>query len=930
MGTLIRNFLLLALSSVLIVSESASKSPLPEKSSFLTEVNPERATREIDRTYFLPRNTRPSHYFIQLFTDVHENNLTFQATTEIYFEVLELTRIVTMNLQDLNIQSTELSKVVGLGLPQVIDNPEFTIDTRTEHVVFTSKSDLTIGTYILKVTYSGTMRNYQSGYLVSSYRDEDNQVQYVGSTHFQATLARRVFPCYDEPDLKTTITLWITHDKNYSAVSNMMISSVYPDESDSNYLVTKFRTTPKMSTYLLAFAVTNFAAKAADRHQVMARKNAFDEVELALDAGTKILAALDQYTGVPYYDYMPKITQIAIPDRGTGAMENWGLVTYGEPALLFNSALNSYRSRKRVTTVIAHEFAHQWFGNLVSPKWWEYIWLNEGFATLYEYYAATLAFPALEYWELFNVEVIQRALGFDAAENVRPMNHPAASPDEVWHLFDVIAYQKSGSVLNMFRQVLGDQNWQTGLNIYLEKHKLSSATPDDLYVALQTAIEDKSVLPDGLTVKLLMESWTDAAGYPLLNVKRLYRNGDVIISQERFIANKRLPNDHVWSIPYNYVARSAPRAAEPEDVHWLTSKAAKLTINTPDNQWIIFNREQFGYYRVNYDLQNWKLIIDALLTNPLSISRSNRAQLIDDAFNLARSERLDMSVALELLQYLRYETEYAPWAAANTVLNYFYDKLLGTSHYANFGKFVTEIVSEVYKTLQIDTVSPEEPTLHKYLKQTISTWACRVGIQDCLDKAYTALKQEVDGGTAVHPDVASAVYCHGLLDGTYRELSYLLPKMVGSTNQAQRTELISAVGCSKDENSIKALLLAIQLPNVVYLSTERTQIVEAIVGGSLEGVAIAVDYLMADNNARQLLSVLGEGGFSSMLTGIARRTNNETQRQKLEQLLTVLQTVVSEETMDAVRETVIASAAWFDSLEGLVAVEFFEKYENSV
>ncbi|XP_055541050.1 aminopeptidase N-like [Wyeomyia smithii] len=930
MGTLNRNFLLLLLGSSVIVQLSASKSPLPEKAAILAEAVPERETREIDRTYFLPRNTSPSHYFIQLTTNVHENDLTFQATTEIYFNVWEPTNTVTMHLQDLIIQSTELSKVVGLGVPQVIDSPDHVVDLRTEHVVFTCNSELSIGTYILKVVYTGTMRNYQSGYLVSSYRGENNQVQYVGSTHFQATLARRVFPCYDEPDLKATFTLWITHDKNYNAVSNMMINSIYPDENDANYLVTKFRTTPIMSTYLLAFAVTNFQAKAVDRHQVMARINAFSDVDLALDAGTKILASLDRYTGVAYYKYMSKITQIAIPDRGTGAMENWGLVTYGEPALLFNSADNSYRSRKRVVTVIAHEFAHQWFGNLVSPKLWEYIWLNEGFATLYEYYAATLAFPNLEYWELFNVEVVQRALGSDAVENIRPMNYPAASPDEIWRLFDIIAYQKSGSVLNMFRQVLGDDNWQVGLNIYLENHKLSAATPDDLYAALQTAIEDKNVLPDGFTVKLLMESWTNAAGYPLLTVKRLYKNGDIIISQERYIANKRLPNDHIWNIPYNYVARSSPRAVEPDDIRWLTSKAAKLTIDAPDNQWIIFNREQFGYYRVNYDLHNWKLIIDALLTNPLSINRSNRAQLIDDAFNLARSERLDMSIALELLQYLRYETEYAPWAAANNVLNYFHEKLLGTPEYSNFAKFVTEIVSEVYKTLQIDTVATEESTLLKYLKQTISNWACRAGIQDCLDKAYAALKQEVDGGTVIHPDVAAVIYCHGLRDGTLKELSYLLPKITTSSNQAKRTEIITALGCSKDVASVKVLLSAIQLSNTVYLSTEKTQIVDAIVGGSLEGVDTTVDYLIAGNNAGNLLTVLGEGGFNNMLTGIARRTNNETQRQNMEKLLAVLQEVISEEMANTVRKTVVANADWFDSLEGLVAVEFFEKYENAV
>lgn len=351
-----------------------------------------------------------------------------------------------------------------------------------------------------------------------------------------------------------------------------------------------------------------------------------------------------------------------------------------------------------------------------------------------------------------------------------------------------------------------------------------------------------------------MESWTNAAGYPVLNVRRIYKTGQVVISQERFLADKRLANSHVWYIPFNYIDRN-PRndIVEQNCFFWLTSKASMLTIDTPENQWIVFNRAQVGYYRVNYDQRNWELIIDTLLTNPLAIPRANRAQLIDDAFNLARAEYLDMAVALKLLTYLRLEMEYAPWAAANNVLNYFHGKLQGTAHYAGFAAFVDEIVSEVYKTLQVDTVTTEESTLHKYLKHTITTWACRAGNQDCLDKTNAALKREVDEQIIVHPDVASAVYCHGLRDGSYRELSYLVPKMVGSKNQAHRTDLITALGCTKDAQSIVPLLTALQLPTVAYLSTERTQLIDAIVAGTgSDGIAALVQYLMNAGNAKNL------------------------------------------------------------------------------
>ncbi|XP_001658979.2 aminopeptidase N isoform X1 [Aedes aegypti] len=916
--------------SVVLTSGVRAKGPIVEVASASEQLDLN--TRELDTSFFLPRNkTIPYHYFIHLKSHVQNNDPVFEGTVDIYFEVVEPTKDIVMHLQELDIVSTELSRIPnGLGVPVKIDNPQYSIDTKTELVTFTSQADLPLGKYILNVAYTGTMRRYQSGFFISSYRDESNKVHYVGSSHFQATLARRVFPCFDEPDLKATFKLWITHHGTYNAVANTYVDTIYADSEDPEYRVTQFRTTPRMSTYLLAFAVTDFVAKTDNRQQVLVRPEAFGQVDVTLTAGSKIIAAMDAHTGVAYHDYMDKLSHIAVPDRGTGAMENWGLVTYGEPSMLFDPAVNSYRTYKRVITVVAHELAHQWFGNLVSPRWWEYIWLNEGFATLYEYYATTLAYPELDYWELFNVEVIQRALSQDARESTRAMNTPAASQDEVHALFDIIAYQKSGSVLNMFRTVLGDENWMEALNIYIEDRKLDSATPEDLYDALQKAIAGKRVIPASTTVKQLMESWTDAAGYPVLNIRRNYKSGQILMSQEQFLADKWLPNNHVWNIPYNYIDRNIRETADGSDYQWLTTKTAVLETETPNDQWIIFNREQFGYYRVNYDQRNWELIIDALLTNPLAIHRANRAQLIDDAFNLARSERLDMVLALKLLTYLRLETEYAPWAAANNALNYLYSKLQGTVHYPGFVNFVSEIVSDVYKTLEVDKVSTDEPTLHKYLKQTITGWACRVGNQDCLDKTYDALKREFNEAVAVHPDVASVVYCHGLREGTYRELSYLVPKMIESINQAQRTEIITALGCTKDTQSITSLLAIINLPTVNYLSTEKSQIVDAIVAGtSSEGLAVLVQYLMTVNNARALISAIGEGSFRNVLLNIASRSNNASEQQRLQQVLTVLSDLIPKETVDDALGRIKANVDWFTSLEGLVTIEFFDKYYSN-
>lgn len=254
----------------------------------------------------------------------------------------------------------------------------------------------------------------------------------------------------------------------------------------------------------------------------------------------------------------------------------------------------------------------------------------------------------------------------------------------VLDLTSSIPIQIAGSVLNMMRNVLGEDNWTAGLKAYLTARQLNTANSDHLYTGLQSAILGKNVLPDGVTVKDIMESWATEKGYPVLSVRRTYETGSVIISQERFISDRKVPNTNVWMIPYNFVRQSRADFDDLSTFSWLSTKAARISTDVSANEWIIFNKQQVGYYRVNYDDANWELITNALINNVDSIHRLNRAQLIDDAYWLARSGRLDLEILMKLLTYLPNETEYAPWTAANNVLSYFNGKLRGTPDYENF------------------------------------------------------------------------------------------------------------------------------------------------------------------------------------------------------------------------------------------------------
>ncbi|XP_055635492.1 aminopeptidase N-like [Toxorhynchites rutilus septentrionalis] len=881
----------------------------------------------VDESYRLPVTSTPYHYNLQLSTAIHENNRQFQGVVEIFLNLLEVTDRITVHNRQLTISKMSLFRVSDQSEEQVlIGTPDFEMDNRTQHFVITSGQFLSVGNYVVKIEFSGVLQNNNNmGFFASSYLDDNGKRHYLASSKFEPTHARSAFPCYDEPKLKATFTLSMIHHKDYHAVSNMpQDGEVVADVDNPDYVKTTFKKSTPMSTYLLAFAVSNFRIRSKGIHTVYARPNMFEETEYPLNTGVDILNVLGEYTGVDYTKYMPKMTQIAIPDRGTGAMENWGLVAYGEPVLLFNPTINTYRNKKSVTTIIAHEFAHQWFGNLVTPLWWDYLWLSEGFATVYEYYAAQLAYPEDGYWDLWNVQVVHNALGVDTKEYTRPMTSNAASPSEIAGLFDTVAYGKAGSVLNMFRVAFQDDNWREGLLSYLMSNELDAITAQHLYEGLQTAVNGKNLFPKSLTVQQLMDSWTTEPGYPLLTVRRDYKNGIIYLSQERFFDDRQMPNDHVYHIPYNYATETKPDFSILE-FEWLSSKGTKLSTSASSYEWIIFNKQQTGYYRVNYDLENWSLIIKALQRDPSAIHVQNRAQLINDAFNLARADRLDMALPLELLTYLKKEHEYPPWAAASSILTYFNNKLRGTPIHEHFLLFTEEILESVYVNLPIDTVPRNETLLQKYLKQSISTWACRIGKQDCMRRTEATLKQAVQRNTPVHPDIASVVYCYGLHSSGEPEFTWMYERLRVSRNQAERSLLIDSLGCSQSKPFLKALLTTAVGNSGAFnfLEIERTQIVSAVYSTNRVGVDVLIEFLMDDKQINDFIARLGQSVLNNAVTNIASRTNNVAENQLLEALLSKQENKISPSSVQSARTIVTEKVAWFNTLEGLVVEEFF-------
>ncbi|XP_058118309.1 aminopeptidase N-like [Anopheles ziemanni] len=929
-----RLILVVTVVAVLSGCAPASGTPNPwrrgwrrESEDFWQEQPPAESNAPGELRYRLPTYIVPYHYTVYLESEVHTGNRSYQGQVDIHLELQRQTGTIYVHKRDLRITYNALL-IVNPNEDEVLEEEmRFAEDEEREFAIFSIRRALAPSRYILRIWFEGELRTDDDGFYLSSYLDTNGTRKYLAATQFQAISARAAFPCLDEPGLKATVSLQIKHHPSYQAVANMPINAIAG--ADDGYVVSVFETTPPLSIYLLAFMVSDFQyiEDLDARQRVYARPTSINETQYALETGVRLMATLDEYLGIPYSTYMPKVDQVGIPDFSAGAMENWGLCNYREELLLNEPGVTSYRSQTSITTVVAHEFAHQWFGNLVTNAWWSYLWLNEGFASLYEYMAAEMAYPQRGYRDLFNVQLVHRALNADSSETTRPMTFSrGATYSAIVSLFDNVAYAKGGSVLRMFRELVTDDVWRTALRGYLQANEFGAVTTDHFVAALEEATEDLDVLPDGVDMGEFVGSWVEQAGYPVLEVRRTYR-GEMVVSQDRFYNNKIVNDDRsVWMIPYTILEES-DSLSDPLEYNWLTVKAARVPTTAGDDEWILANVNQHGFYRVNYDTLNWYMLIEALIDDPTTIPLQNRAQLVDDSFYLARSNRLDVEITLELLTYLRHEREYPPWEAASRVFNYFNNRMRGHPDYVLYQLYVDTLIGDVFMTLDVATVDPDERLLHKYLRQTITSWACRMEIESCLTQTQEALQLEVTGEQTVHPDVASVVYCYGLRTGSdsTAAFQYLYDKLLRSANRGERQMLIDALGCALERDQLDALLLAsiggdLQ---VNFDEEERYDILLSVLV-SREGVDALIDFL--SENFEYVASILGRSTVYSLVQSIATRTNNEEEQRRLDALLQQLDAFLPESLVASVQQTVAYNLEWPSTREGVLVTYFLQRY----
>lgn len=758
--------------------------------------------REKMDVFRLPNHTEPISYRlnIQPFIEPENNNFTFIGTVVITIRVKITTEELTLNadglkISQIDVKDTNSSTTIKVtGNHVVVKNEQLIIQLQTPGLIADR-------VYEVKITYSGELRNDMSGFYKSWYKDEKSQIKWLAVTQFEPTYARRAFPCYDEPTFKTPFSIFVTRLTTQISLSNMPIAEqiIETSQTEPKYVCDQYQTTKPISTYLVAFSVSEFVNTTKDqRIYIYTHADYINQVTYIEEKANKLLNLMEIYTNIPYT--YSKIGLLAIPDFSFGAMENWGLNTYREKYLLVTDK-STEKDKETVITTVQHELSHQWFGDLVTCSWWNYVWLNEAFATLFEYFAVHAAEPDWRIGDLFVIEQHQEALVYDHRPR-HPITATVNHPNEIQDIFDTITYNKGASVLRMLNHALNDDMFRTSLTLYLNTYQYKAAEPKNLWNSFDSVIFDANyksgILGNTITVEEFMRSWTDQAGYPVINVVTTNPNYLIITQKQYQVDVPKLNYTTLWHIGLTYTSQKHKQFNNLQPTVWMNNTEKELTIPLLyDDGWVIFNLQSTGFYRVNYDLKNWNRLIVELNSNPKTIHVLNRAQLIDDSFNLARADELSHFVPFTLVSYLQKEDDFIPWYSVLNSMSYIVERLRRCPHTGaqvqDFAKTYAEIA---YKKVSDQYEKNDSKHLTKTSMQAFSNWACKLDVDSCIKSSLNYFNAWEKNGTEIPPDVKEAALCSGVKNGTIETWNKVFDLFKKTSSTSERQASLLALACS--------------------------------------------------------------------------------------------------------------------------------------
>ncbi|XP_056307905.1 alanyl (membrane) aminopeptidase b, tandem duplicate 1 [Danio aesculapii] len=839
----------------------------------------------------LPQTLSPETYKVTLWPRLQKNPeglYIFTGESSVVFRCVENTDLILIHSNKLTIKdSTTLKALGGNPAPNIVSTKMY---PTTQYMAIWLDRELTAGeSYELYTEFVGELSDDLGGFYRSEYYDQNGVLKVVATTQMQPTDARKAFPCFDEPAMKAVFNIILLHDPGTVALSNGVVIEEIPVTVEGIPLIkTTFAPTEIMSTYLLAFIVSEFTfieQKDEDLQiRIFARKEAIDakQGEYALEVTGPILRFFEKYYNVSYP--LPKSDQIALPDFNAGAMENWGLITYRETALLYDEEMSSNGNKERVVTVIAHELAHQWFGNLVTIRWWNDLWLNEGFASYVEYLGADDVEKDWNIKDLIVLNDVHRVFAIDALASSHPLSskeEDVQRPEQISEVFDTISYSKGASVLRMLSNFLSETVFTRGLQTYLDHFKFNNTVYTDLWDHLQRAVDETGTeLPR--SVKDIMDRWVLQMGFPVVTINTVTGQ----ISQEHFLLDPETrpePSEfnYEWFVPITWTKNEAIKAP-----YWLLQKNTQFDdMKTNANEWVLANINTTGYYRVNYDEQNWERLLNALQISRESIPVINRAQLIDDAFNLAKAGIIKTTLALRTTEFLDVETEYMPWQSALNNLDYFYLMFDRSEVYGYMQAYIRKQVTPLFEYFTDLTDWQDVPTNHteQYNQVNALRVACSIGLRNCTDLVTSWFGEWMNNEDVnpIHANLRSTVYCSAIAAGGAEEWDFAWKMFEKASVASEKDKLRAAMACATQPWLLNRYLEYTLNATKIRKQDATSTIVS--IASNVAGQSLAWDFVRA--NWEYIFNQYGGGSFSfsNLINGVTKRFSTEFELKQLMQ-----------------------------------------------
>ncbi len=728
---------------------------------------------------------QPEHYKLEINPDRDSKRITGTVTITGKKKGRPSQRL-TFHQHDLKITAATVTKHDKKGdqeIPVARINHQKTADEVRLH----ADTLLYGGSYTVTMQFEGSIQEGMNGVYSCDY-EIDGKKQQLIATQFESHYARLAFPCIDEPEAKATFELTLLSPKGETAISNMPAAS---QAEKNGKLATTFEITPKMSTYLLAFVYGDMQCKevktvdGTDVRVWTTKAHSLEALDFGLDVAKRAIEFFNDYYGVPYP--LVKCDHVALPDFSVGAMENWGIITYRESCLIADPATTSQSGRERVATVITHELSHQWFGDLVTMKWWDDLWLNESFANVMEYLAVDALFPGWNIWNTFIADDGLSALRRDCIAGVQAVKTDVHHPDEISSLFDPsIVYAKGGRLLRMLMQYLGENDFRKGLKAYFIAHAYSNTSRDDLWKALSEA--------SGKDVAAFMDPWITRSGYPVVQVTQ---NGiQLALKQTHFLLDPaKADTTRIWPVPLLGSDAVVPTL--------LDTQSAEVTL--PSDEYVRLNQGAMGHYIVQYAEPKHATAV-ATLVKSKTLTIPERLMLLSDSSSLSRAGMQPFSETLKLLEYYTDEDSESVWDIISLILGdarRFIDSDIDLE--PQIKKLVRSLIETEFARLGWDE-KPGESSDDTKLRATVISLGAYAEDEAITVEALKRYEAYKTNPQAVASELRGIVFGVAVRTAAPGAVEYLLDIDEHTNNVNLKDDILGALTATRSEDVAKMLL----------------------------------------------------------------------------------------------------------------------------